>query len=766
MLRLSHAAVVLFVAVAIACRAKPAPPAPASDFKPPPPVVDGAMSAAGLHGIVTIVRDRWGVPHISATDTHDLFFAQGFVQAQDRLFQIDVWRRAAQGRLAEVLGANFIERDAMTRRMQYRGPMAAEWESYGPEAREIATAFVDGINAWIEHTSTHLPPEFALAGWTPEKWRAEDLLNRTESFVLSGGAREEVWRARLIAHLDVATVDRLLPLSEGRPTQVSPPTRVSPRVDLDAITSVVADTIARAGTPPFFSGLAAPLSAGSNAWAIRQTDDHGAVVAVDPHRPFDNPSFRYLVHLSAPGWNVFGATAPWRPGVAIGHNDRVAWGFAAKSIDTQDIFVEQTNPRNPREVRRGARWVPMEVEHDSVAVKGRSEPFEYDRLYTSNGVVIGLDSERQLAYVLRWTGTAPGAAAEMGALVLDRASSASEFGRALSAWKVPAAEFVFADRGGAIGRHVAALVPRRRGMQGATPAAAWTNVERWDGIEPASSGDGPMTEPFALSVNDNVDRATRGTQVLSQHTDDPVEQSRRLQLDVQASGIEGLRTLLTSINSADATADAGRRELLEWNGQVAQDSPAAALYVEWERAMARALAAARVPPEFVDYVAERLHPAQIVITPDPFWFGDDPTSNRERMIFDALKTALAQRARAEAKDSRALLGTTTFAHPLALSEAGRRRFNVGPFAIPGYAETMRAVSADRKVGASFRAIFDVVAWDRSIATAAPGQSEAGGSPHFGDLAALWAADSYFPLAFSEAAVQATRESTLTLTPPR
>ena len=165
------------------------------------------------------------MPHIYAQDQRDLFFAQGFVQAQDRLFQMDLWRRSVQGRLAEVLGPNFIVRDAMTRRMQYRGNLDAEWESYGPDASAIAGVFVSGINAWVAIAREHPPEEFVLAGWKPELWSVEDLLNRTDAFVASGDAVEEVRRLKL--------------------------------------NGVIAEAIGRVGTPPFFSGLAAPSVAPS-----------------------------------------------------------------------------------------------------------------------------------------------------------------------------------------------------------------------------------------------------------------------------------------------------------------------------------------------------------------------------------------------------------------------------------------------------------------------------------------------------------------------
>src|SRR5205085_6295781 len=255
--------------------------------------------------------------HLSAANEDDLFFAQGFVQAQDRLFQIDLWRRSAQGRLSEVLGANFIERDAMTRRIQYRGPLDVEWRSYGPRTRAIAEAFTGGINAWIQRAQDDLPEEFALAGWKPERWKPEDLLSRTDAFLGSGDAQDEVLRAQLVSAIGAPATDEIWPLARGGST------RPIPGVDLGAVNYTLGDLLRRVGTPPFFSALWAPVaggssaasrpagSAASNVWAVARSRAGGhALVAADPHSALVTPSLRYLVHLQAPGWNVIGATAP------------------------------------------------------------------------------------------------------------------------------------------------------------------------------------------------------------------------------------------------------------------------------------------------------------------------------------------------------------------------------------------------------------------------------------------------------------------------
>lgn len=365
-----------------------------------------------------VVRDASGIPHIYAQNADDLFFAQGLVQAQDRLFQLDLWRRSVQGRLAEVLGPNFAERDSSTRRMQYRGDRDAEWASYGADTRAIAAAFVRGVNAWVARARERPPEEFALAGWRPELWSPVDLLNRTDAFVDSGDAIAEIARARL-----------------------------SP---------VVADAIRRVGTPPFFAGFAIP-----------------------PGERLDNPSRRYFVHLNAPGWNVMGATAPWLPGVSIGHNDRIAWDSTPASVDTQDVYADKGAP-------------VVAVFNDSLVIRGRKDAFDFTHEFTPHGVIVAADAEHDLVFALRWSGIEAGGAAELAALAVDRAQSWPEFRQALTRWKMPARRFEYRDVDGNRGFQVAALVPVRRG----TEWIGWRGLDELPhGFTAAARGSRTTTRP-------------------------------------------------------------------------------------------------------------------------------------------------------------------------------------------------------------------------------------------------------------------------------
>jgi len=749
----------LCVSLAAGCeRAKPAPP---------PPIVtpvSGSLELAGLSAPVRVTRDRWGVPHIVATTRDDLFLAQGFVQASDRLFQIDLWRRSGQGRLAEVLGANFISRDGMTRRIQFRGSLDEEWASYGPDTKAIASAFVRGINAWVALARERPPEPFVLAGWKPEFWQPEDLLNRTDAFLASGDAGAEVFRARLVAAVGARRAAALL----GR----DGPASVPPGLDPATIPFTLSDSLREIGTPPFFTALARPVtdvSAGSNAWAIagRRTATGAPMLATDPHRLLANPSLRYLVHLTAPGWNVVGATAPWMPGVALGHNDRVAWGMTAVDADTADLFVERTNPDNPHQVEVSGRWQDTTVVADALLVKGRAKPTPFEREYTPHGVVIGTDAEKHLMFTLRWSGAEPGGAGELGALALDRAASGSEVRDALVHWKMPAVEVIYAEQNGAIGSQVAALVPVRRGRDGRLPVPGWSGRFEWSGwrtlddlphaVNPASG--------YLASANASRPRTERLREVLAAPRTLSAADSVRLQHDVRAWNADRLIPLFARVRSSRDDVEQVRERLLRWDHEVSNDAIEGAVYVTWERLVTRMLIERRVPRALVDEFAARnadmLVPA--LLQPGRVWFDPDVVKTRDELVLGALEATVDDFKERSWRDMQKVI----FSHPLAITEAVKARFNIGPFDRAGYAQTVMSMSGrrpDAVVGASFSAVFDAANWDRSIAQNPPGQSELPDSPHVADLGKLWAAGEYFLLSFSEREVAANAHTTLMLVP--
>jgi penicillin G amidase len=785
------------------------------------------MTVPGLREPVRVVRDRWGIPHIYARNQFDLFFAQGFVQAQDRIFQMDLWRRSVQGRLSGVLGLTFVERDGMTRRVQYRGSMDAEWESYGAETKAIATAFVGGVNALVAKARFQPPEEFRLAGWLPEFWLPEDLLSRTDAFRLTGNALSEVFRARLVAAIGASRASLLLPLDP--PSRESVPAGLQP----EAVSFRLGEVLRSVGTPPFFTSLAVHKSDavpraslfdppgsgtsigwGSNNWVIASSRSAtGApLVANDPHQAFTNPSIDYVVHLNAPGWNVIGATSPWLPGVAIGHNDHVAWGMTFFNADVQDVYVEKLNPDDPSQVEEGGRFVPVEAFTDLSSVRALVRQMPFDREYTRHGPIVGRDTERHLAFALRWTGAEPGTAAYLGAPALDRSQSVAEFRAALSGWKMPGANFVFADTSGAVGYQAAALVPIRPTWNGTLPVPGWGATYEWRGfysLEDLPHASEPAAGYLATANNDTLPSGDRHS--ISYEWDRPsrinrirevfegrslldLDACKRLQQDVVAWSAEQLVPLLEHVRGGDSEVEQARQRLLGWDRRISADSSVATLYVLWERALLRKLVEGKLDPvmarEYIDGAGGTPNVLLPAMThPSNGWFGRAPGRARDALLLDALSAALedARGLRASgpvgarrnpspagppaSEDNLPAWGSlhrVLFQHPLAITVAMRQRFDIGSFVASGYADTVLSTGGpglSAQIGPSFREILDVANWDRSVVTNTPGQSGSPASPHFADLAQPWAAGEYFPLSFSDAAVESNAESTLTLLPP-
>jgi penicillin amidase len=738
--------------------------------------LEGDIRLPGLEQPVEVVRDRWGVPHITAKNAHDLFFAQGFVVAQDRLFQIDLWRRQATGELAEVFGPGHVEADRFARLMRYRGDMGAEWASYAPDARAIATAFTAGINAGIDRFGDKLPVEFAILGHRPKKWRPEDVLGRMSGVYMSQNFRNEIQRARLVAAVGAGKARWLAPVDPPR-DYASP----LGRDDLRAIDGRILAGYDAATKPPAFR----PARTESNNWVVAggRSASGKPLLASDPHRATALPSLRYLVHLRAPGWDVIGAGEPGLPGVAIGHNDRIAWGFTIVGADQADVYVEETNPADPTEYRAGGRWERMTVVREAIAVKGeKDQPVELR--YTRHGPVLFQDEARRRAYALRWVGTEPGGAAYLASLSVARAGTWTEFLDALGRWKVPGLNFVYADVDGNIGWVAAARMPVRPRHDGLLPVPGGGGYE-WAGYLPVR--DLPQSfNPAAgwlATANHNIlppgyphrighefaapYRYQRIRQALASKEKWDLADFRGLQHDTTSLPGLALARLLKGVDLKDPELAPYAKLLTEWDGRLDIDSRAGPLYAVWLRAIQEAFVAPHVPKDLAPALTSLGGlPVMLAVleSADPRWLGPDPGAARDRLLLETFTVAVKQlKALAPAKQARwGALHTVMFRHPVAAA------FDVGPFERPGDVNTpnnTRYDAAYRQVhGATYRQLIDLADWDRAVATSAPGQSGQPAAEHYADLAPLWAKGEYFPLTYTRARLDAVARHRLTLTP--
>lgn len=745
--------------------------------------IEGDLQLPGLREPVEVLRDRWGIAHIYAKNTHDLFFAQGFVAAQDRLFQIDMWRRIGLGQTAEILGEQALEGDRFARLMLYRGEMQSEWKSYSPDTEEIATAFTGGINAYIDQAGAKLPIEFQILDYAPQKWRPEDILSRMSGIIMTSNWQREIARARLIARVGIEQARLIAPTDPPRAFAAAP------ELDVNVIQPEIAQGYLVATRPLKFT----PNLTESNNWVVDGTLSASGkpLLASDPHRALALPSLRYLVHLHAPGWNVIGSGEPALPGVAIGHNEHIAWGFTIVGTDQADLYVEQTDPQDPRRYRVGNAWEPMRIVHDTIRVKDREVPVELR--FTRHGPVIHQDEAKHLAFVLRWAGNEPGGAAYLGSLAVGRAHNRGEFLRALESWKIPCLNFVYADVAGTIGWVAAALTPVRQGWDGLLPVPGASGKYEWQGFlsVPELPQSFDPDQHWLATANHNIVppgytrevayefdpgyRYRRIKQRLLEKTRFTIQDFQSMQHEIKSLPALELIALLKVLEvPAELTPFA---ELLKrWDGELSKDSQAGPLYAAWLQELDSAFYATRLPKDIrmergdLRNIAVML---QRLAQPTENSFGPQPIQARDELLRMTFVQAIA-RTRKMLGDNPdqwrwGQLHTATFNHPLAsLGLPYERAFNLGPIARSGdshtpnntrYNETFQQIH-----GASYRHVLDLADWDAGMATSAPGQSGQLGSSHYADLLPLWADAKYFPLAYSRSKVQEVTQHRLILQP--
>jgi penicillin amidase len=745
----------------------------------------GTLQVRGLMKPVSVQRDRWGVAHISAQNQHDLFFAQGVVAAQDRLFQMEMWKRAGQGRLAEVLGPSAVQRDIRARLLRYRGDMTTEYESYSPDTREILEAFTSGINSYISTLEgpggLGLPIEFRLAGFHPTPWTPEDCLNRMAAFSMTNNAFAELYHAQLVALLGKQQATQLLdldPAVELDPAGNIDFTGLSPALLKDLIGSDM-----RIEFP-------ARAKEGSNNWTISGTlTKRGKpLVANDPHRVIGMPSLRYMVHLVAPSWDVIGAGEPGLPGVALGHNQHIAWGFTIFGLDQQDLYLEELNPANPNQYRTESGWQKMTIETESIPVKG-SSPVLTELKFTRHGPVVWSDNKRALA--LRWIGMEPGTAGYLGSLALDRATNWKDFEAGVRRWKVPSENLVYGDTDGNIGEYSVGLSPVRKNWTGLLPVPGDGRFE-WSGFIPYEQlphSFNPSTG-FIVTANHkmippnypyNVGfewaapyRFKRITGLVEKARDSKTKLTARdlgkIQSDVDS---EPARQLVSLLRENPKGQDPYTRLLTTWNYSLDRESPAAALYELWVQELTKAFIDVAVPQKARAAITDLPLPLLIrrLEKPAAEVFGNNPTQARDTLLLDSLHAAARRLSNLEGNDpakwSWGTLHTARFRHSLDQQSGAADLLDLGPLPRPGDETTVNATgyngdSFAQTSGASYREILDTANWDESLAINTPGQSGQPGSPHYSDLMNVWDAGEYFPLVYSKEAVQRETASTLEL----
>lgn len=770
------------------------------------PQVEGEAVAAGLAAPVEVVRDRWGVPHIRAGSESDLFFAQGYVHAQDRLWQMEMNRRVGRGELSEVLGEHVLILDVSMRTLGLRRAAERDWARMDPETRAVLEAYARGVNAFLATHRGRLPVEFSLLGIEPRPWQPVDSLvwGKVMCWNLAENYNFEVSRARLIARLSTqAAQDLLPPWRDGEALAIPPGTAGYAWMrgaSLDGVEALAA----------FFADPGP--SWGSNNWAVHgsRTATGKPLLANDTHLALSMPSLWYENALHGGRFQVAGFSLPGVPMVLLGHNERIAWGVTDMIPDVQDFYIEKVDdPKKPSRYLFQGAWRPVEVVRETIPVRGR-DPEEVEVRLTHHGPVMNEVVARlhgiPEVLTLRWAGVEPGDLLE-GLRRVNLARDWAQFRDGLRRWDAPNLNFVYADVDGNIGYQATGDIPLRApGHQGLVPVPGWTGDHEWRGFIPFDELPTAFNPPegFVVTANDNVApegyphhlayewadpfRVARLRRLLAAGTKLTRADVERMQADTYSLPAEALRPHL--LRAAAPESDLERRALetlRAWDLRNGAEAPGAALFQVWYRALLHNTVGDELGEELMreyqryEWIHGRMMVERMARARDR-WFDDVATpaaEDRDAIVRRSFAEAVRWLAGQQGEDPERWrwggLHKIRLAHR-PLGEAGlpliSGLFNGDPVEVPGDRFSVDsywfsfdpARPYEANGGPAHRFIADLGDLDNSVGIQNSGQSGHLFHPHREDFVPLWRRVAYHPMPFRPERVREAAAAVLTLQP--
>ena len=789
----------------------------------PLPQIDGSASLRGLQHEVAVERDGWGVPHIRAATVEDLAEAQGYVMAQDRLWQMDLLRRVARGQLSEILGPATLNIDKSFRTNGFARAAERDATLLDPESRKLMEAYARGANQFMEQHKKNLPLEFSLLHYEPAPWQPSDTLAISAYMyrTLTDTWERELNRAKVTERAgaerakdlfsEQAAMDHFV---VGDPKVIDDGSQRSAADsdDDDDDDDMEPDTVLKArrddsgsvltaeSDPDLTGALAESLQEflhqskneirqrlGSNNWVVSgaHTATGKPLLANDTHLELSIPSIWYEIHLTAPGWNVKGLTLPGAPMVIIGHNDRIAWGFTNNGADVQDLYVETFNPASPDEYRVKGAWAKAEIIDEIIHVKGQTD-VHLKVSVTRHGPVVHREGNK--AYALRWTATEPGGLANTYDR-LGKARNWKEFREAMKRVWGPAQNAVYVDVEGNIGYIMAARVPIRKKGHGEVPVPGDTDDFEWTGYIPfeqlpqalnPESGlivtanarvVGPLYKPYLTDRWEEPYRAARIYDLLHDRHDLRPEDMLKVQTDTYSYPHAFLADqLLASVKTAkpkDLRAQKLIEGLKDWNGIADADSPEVSFVHATRRAALDILLEPFLGKDSNLYQWRSTTFLQKTLTDRPAKWLPAAYKNYDELLTAAADVAvskLAEQSKSERVEDWAWkrFNSLDMFHPIGREGILKRFLSITDKPQSGTQYSVRA--ATKTHGPAMRFVGNPGNWDESILLIPAGQSGQPGSSHYSDQFSYWYEGKPIFAPFSDAAEEKTRNHTLTLKP--
>jgi penicillin amidase len=779
------------------------------------PQLDGELAVAGFDQPVQIRRDKHGIPHIWAENRADLFRTQGFVHAQERLWQMEQNRRVARGTLCELFGEAALDADRFSRIIGFWRAAQRELAALDADTRQVLDWYAEGVNAFIRTRAGRLAAEFNLLRFQPEPWRALDTLgfSKVMGWSISINWESELTRLQLLQQLDPVAAAELDP---DYPASCPITLEAVGSEQLTRLLSTAGLLLNQYEQLKTWLGTASS-GQGSNSWVLapKVSLNRRPLLGNDPHLAVSIPGAWFENHLACPEFEVSGASFAGAPGVMLGHNAEIAWGMTNALIDVQDLYLERPHPDDPTQFEYNGEWEQAEVLEEVIQIRRRAAHVERV-IITRHGPLINNlikadHSAPPTPLALRWVGNEAGNTVR-AILRLNQASDWAEFCAALADWSTPPQNVTFADGLGNIGYLLAGRVPIRKRNLGLTPAPGWTDEYEWPGYIPTDELPRLYNPPSGMIVTANNKmvgddypyflgvefdpgwRAARIEQRLTEKERYTLRDMEELQLDTVSSYARTLTPWLTLVGSEDPWEKVALAALRKWNFRMDSDSEAPTVFHYLLTTLLEMVFGDKLGAARSGYFGESGNPLFLVNgffwraathllelldqQERSIWYLEVATSRqrtREEIIQEALTHAIKQ-LRQDTGDSTRLwswgrLHQVRYVHPLGSVRLFQNLFNRGPFPVSGDATTphvtrhaLRLPPGLVQVAAGYRQIYEVGVWDRAQSVTNVGQSGHPLSQHYDDQIILWREGVYHAMPWSEEAIRTATAYKLVLRP--
>lgn len=768
------------------------------------PQTEGVLVITGVTEPVNVVRDEWGTVHIYAENEHDLFFAQGFATAQDRMWQMEMFRRSPSGRIAEIVGEQAVFIDTFNRNMLLRETAELIWEQMDDDAKVILQAYTDGINAYLVEHENALPIEYKILRFKPEPWTPIDSLvwGNAISLQLSSNRRLELVRGQVFAAVGEEGMNMLFPYT-AKDSPITVPDGVNNYEELgkiDLTPLLQADNIF--GSP--LSGI------GSNGWVVdgSMTETGMPIIANDIHIGLTMPSIWHAVGLHAGRFDVVGFTLPGVPGIITGHNADIGWSITNLGSDAQDYYIERLDDViKPTQYLYDGEWLDLEHVQQTIEVRGQ-KPVTVDFYITHHGPIMNFVLQNpSIAHpmALRWV-QHDGSTLFTSILKLNMASNWDEFREALSGWDSPGQNIFYADREGNIGYQAVGKIPLRPNGNGRLPVPGWTSENEWLGYIPYEelpSAYNPE-QGFLLSANHRVEpegypyyiadtytpgyRAQQIEDLLHAYAPLSVADMDLIQEDTYSPQAPYLMPYLEVIQPNTSLQEEALDVLLNWDLHTSIEGAGASIYEAWQmRLLANIItdelgdetSAMYIGGHYVRHATQHMPMLiDMMAEPDHPWFDNKNTpevETRDDIVQQSFEEAVAWIARLQGDNIAnwdwGRLHSVTFPHqPFNQIPVLKNIFNSNTYPMRGGNFSVYTNSYDWSnpfkvwIVSSARHITDMGDYSNSVMLGSTGQNMNLLSPHREDVVKLWQEGNPFPMSYSEEDVAAVQKTTLTLQP--